>query len=274
MTARADVVAVLVNYRSADDVTARLASGALDGMTTVVVDNASEPEAVLAACREHGARSLLLDSNVGFAAGVNAAVRSAASRPGAWLLLNPDAEVTRDQLDALLARFDGAGADAVGPLLVGVDGGIQVGTAGAHPTPARVAAHTLGLSTLLPRVRGVFLTRRQLARGGRVDWLCAACLLVAGDAFERFGALPEDEVVYAEDVAWGSAATTAGAQLLLAADIEVVHRQGASGGSAAWRGALVRLVARRHGRVGGVLASTCFTIGLGLRRVLRALRLH
>jgi GT2 family glycosyltransferase len=114
----------------------------------------------------------------------------------------------------------------------------------------------------------VFWTRRQAAQGGGAAWLCAACLLVRRDAFSRFGSLPEDEVVYAEDVAWGTSATARGGRFRLLADVRVPHAKGASGGSAAWHHALGRLLRRRLGPVRGRLAVAIMRTGLATRRAL------
>jgi len=156
----------------------------------------------------------------------------------------------------------------VAPLLLDPGNRVQVGSAGGPLTLASVAGYFLLVSHLVPAVRGVFLTRRQLARGTRADWLCMACLLVRGDAFERFGPIPEDELVYAEDLAWGTAATTAGARLVLVPGLRAVHAQGASGGSARWVGAFERTLRRRMSGASGIVAVGCVRVGLRLRRML------
>ena len=216
---------------------------------------------------DYGVAALLLPVNVGFAAAVNAAVR--ASRTDApVLLLNPDLELTSEALDGLLRALadPASNLDGVAPLLLDADGGVQVGAAGGPLTAGAVASYFLLVSHLVPRLRGVFLTRRQLARGVRADWLCMACLLVRGDVFDRFGAIPEDELVYAEDLAWGTAATDAGARLRLVPSVRAVHTRGASGASARWVGAFERTVRARVPGVGGALAVASVRLGLGLRR--------
>jgi GT2 family glycosyltransferase len=269
MTTRPAVRAVLVNYQCADDVEARLRSGVLRTSDEVlIVDNGSDPERVTAWESSYGVTALLLPENLGFAAAVNHAVEL--SRTDApILLLNPDLELTDAVLVALLTALHAPGSlDGVAPLLLDEGGGVQVGAAGGPLTAGSVAAYFLLLSHLLPRVRGVFLTRRQLARGVRADWLCMACLVVRGDAFARFGPIPADELVYAEDLAWGTAATQAGARFALLPRVSVVHRQGGSGGSARWVGAFERTVRRRIPGAGGAAAVWSVRASLGLRRAL------
>ena len=247
---------------------ARLASPALADADVIVVDNASTPERIRELCEQHGATPLLLSENRGFAAGVNAAWRAVQHRPPLpLLLLNPDAQLTREALDVLLSALPGN--DGVGPLLLEAPGQPQVGAAGGPVTLWSVAAYFLMLSHVARRARGLFLTRAQSRRGGPVAWVCMASLLLAPDALHRFGELPEDELVYAEDVAWGTAATATGANFALVSEAVVAHPHGASGGSERWIGALERLLRRRLGAVRGRLAVAIVRMGLVLRRVVR-----
>jgi N-acetylglucosaminyl-diphospho-decaprenol L-rhamnosyltransferase len=279
MTTRPPVRVVLVNYRCADDIEARLRSGVFGPSDEVlIVDNGSDPERVSAWESQYGVSAVLLGTNAGFAAAVNVAV--AASRTAApILLLNPDLELTGPVLNALVAALgngngDGNGdgnrdgdVDGVAPLLLDQGNRVQVGAAGGPLTLGAVAAYFLMVSHLLPRLRGVFLTRRQLASGTPTAWLCMACLLVRADAFERFGPIPEDELVYGEDLAWGTAASAAGARFVLQPGLTAVHVQGASGGSARWVGAFERTLRRRLPRTQGTLAVACVRIGVGARRI-------
>ena len=105
-------------------------------------------------------------------------------------------------------------------------------------------------------------------RAQEVEWLCMACLLLAPDAFDRYGPIPEDELVYAEDVAWGTAATVRGATFRLVPEVTVRHERGASGSSERWVGALERLCRRRLGNRRGRIAVIVIRIGLGVRRAL------
>lgn len=269
MSTRPAVRAVLVNYHCADDVEARLRSGVLGPADEVlIVDNASDPERVRAWESEHGVTAILLPDNIGFAAAVNTAV-AASTTDAPVLLLNPDVELSAEVLGQLTSALGAPGEpplDGVAPLLLDQGGGVQVGGAGGPLTARSVAAYFLLVTHLVPAVRGVFLTRRQLAAGAAADWLCMACLLVRGDAFDRFGPVPEDELVYAEDLAWGTAATGAGARFRLLPQARVVHARGASGGSARWVGAFERTVRRRVPGVRGALAVGSVRLGLAARR--------
>lgn len=266
-TTDARVRVVLVNYRSVQDVASRLASDALRDADVVVVDNASDPEQVRALCDSHGATAVLLPENRGFAAGVNAGWAEVKDRsPLPVLLLNPDAELSREALDRLLAALPGR--DGVGPLLLEGPDRPQVGVGGGPLSATSVGTYFLFVSHLLPAWKGIFLTRAQARRGGPVAWVCMAALLLAPDALERFGPLPEDEVVYAEDIAWGTAATRRGARFVVVPSAVVAHLHGSSGASSEWAGALERLLRRRLGRTQGTLAVLAIRLGLTLRALL------
>jgi GT2 family glycosyltransferase len=264
---------VLVNYRSIGAIRNLFESGALAGCAVTVVDNGDEPDGTTALCREFGAEPLLLPENVGFAAGVNRAVAAIGETRGPWLLLNPDVTVTAEQLTALREELRATGADGVAPLLRLPSGALQVGVAGGPVSLRSTIYYFWFIAHFFPQRRGIFLTRRQSMVGPqRVDWLCMACLMLMPDAFSRFGPIPEDELVYAEDVAWGTLATCRGAVFRLVPSVVVGHQSGASGGSQAWQGALGRLCRRRLGRVRGAIAAGAIRTGVRLRRVAGAVR--
>jgi GT2 family glycosyltransferase len=258
---------VIVNYRSLADVRRHLTSDVMAEQHVIVVDNASDPDEVAELCSGARRTAILLPENRGFAAGVNAALPALSADRRAVLLLNPDAEPTADDLQRLRAAL--STVDGVAPVLVGADGRVQVGSAGGPLTVRSVLAYFWFISHLLPRVNGIMWTRRQGARGGRAAWLCAACLMLRPDVFERFGVLPEDELVYGEDCAWGTAANKLGARWALVPEARIVHRRGASGGSAAWIAALARLYARRMPGWQARVAIWLMHVGLLVRRGLR-----
>jgi N-acetylglucosaminyl-diphospho-decaprenol L-rhamnosyltransferase len=261
------VTVILVNYRSLANIETAFDAGGLDGHTVIVVDNGDDPTGVTRVCADHQATALLLEQNLGFAAAVNRAVATIDAPTRPWLLLNPDVHVSAAQLAVLLDALD-EGPDGVAPLLADSDGRLQVGPGGGPLSLSSVAIYFLFIAHLLPRLRGVFLTRSQSRQAHRVAWLCMACLLLTPDAFSRFGPIPEDEVVYAEDVAWGTAASARGARFDLVPDIVVRHDHGGSGGSGRWVGAFERLCRSRLGPVRGRLAVLAVRVGLGTRRLL------
>jgi len=259
---------VIVNYGSADRLEAVLGSASLAPHEVIVVDNASEPEMVRDLARVHGATPLLLERNVGFAAAINEALRQAPRSDLPVLLMNPDVTIPGGLLSELSGRLQRERLDGIAPLLREGDGRIPVGVGGFSPSLWTVSAYAAFLTHLLPFTRGLFLTRRQAERGRQPDWLCMACLLVRADAFSRFGPIPEDELVYAEDLAWGASASQRGARFALAADLSVSHEGGVSGARTAWIGATDRLIRRHLPGWRGALAARIFRSGLVVRRAL------
>ncbi len=262
------LLAVVVNYRLAGRIEELLASGVLCGHDVLLVDNASEPGELRQIADRHRTDLMLLDRNYGFAGAVNRAVAHA--QPHAQILLvNPDVTLTASMLSSLQRALAQGSLTAVSPLLLNSDGSVQVGTAGGPATGSAVAIYFLFVSHVIRRAKGIFYTRRQLSSGLEPAWLCMACLLLQGDAFTRYGPIPEYEIVYAEDVAWGIRASRTGARFAVLADVRAIHEQGAAGESDRWRGALGRLVIRENGSLRGWLAVSAMWLGLGVRGVVR-----
>jgi N-acetylglucosaminyl-diphospho-decaprenol L-rhamnosyltransferase len=261
------LTAVLVNFRCLPNIEGILESGVLSRHDVIVVDNGDDPAGVRRVCVAHDATPLLIERNLGFAAAVNRAVATVERPSRPWLLLNPDVRVSPADLAFLVDRL-GDGGDGVAPLLAGSNGRLQIGPGGGPLTLTSVAVYFLFLAHVFPSLRGVFLTRSQSRRAGDVAWLCMACVVLAPDVFSRFGAIPEDELVYAEDVAWGTSASARGARFRLTPELVVQHDQGASGASDRWVGAFKRLCRSRLGPVRGRLAVAAVTTGLGARRLM------
>jgi N-acetylglucosaminyl-diphospho-decaprenol L-rhamnosyltransferase len=263
---------IVVNYKSVDFVRRLLASGGLSGTEVIVVDNGSEPAEVVEACNSYGATAVLLPENIGFAAAVNAAVTQLEPGYGLVLLVNPDVSLGVEAVAQLRRASEELEADAVCPVIL-VEGTerVQGGNGGGPLSLTAIAAYYWFVTHLFPGVKGLFLTRAQIRRVReplQLDWLCMACLLVRRDAFTRYGDIPEDEIAYSEDIAWGTRASAAGARLFLVPGISVEHKRGASKGSSyeAYVGSLRRLLHRRMAPTKARLAYLIISSGLWVRR--------
>ncbi len=258
------LLVVIVNYGLADHVERLLSSGALTARRVLLVDNASEPERIRELARDYAVETLLLERNHGFAGAVNRALAHAEHR-GSVLLLNPDVHLAAPDVEVLCRTLAERELTAITPMLVAPNGLPRVGTAGGPLTFAGFARYFLFWSQLRPKAPGAFFTRRQLEAALTPEWVSMACLMLAPDAFSRYGPIPEYELVYAEDLAWGSAACSDGARFAVATEVRVLHEQGAAGASARWRGATARYAIRELGPVEGRLAVTVMWLGLGAR---------
>jgi GT2 family glycosyltransferase len=222
---------VLVTWRSRDHLPPCLdaldAAKAEDTLETIVVDNASNDDSV-ACVRKRAPAALVVrnDTNRGFAAAVNQAVRLA--RGDAVLLLNPDVVLGRGCLARLRRALDeDAALGLAGPQLFFPDGRPQR-SAWAAPRLGALAFEALLLYNLLPRSRRHPLAARIAEAPEDVDALSGACLLVRRSCLESLGGLDERFFLYFEDVDLGLRARAAGWRVRLVPDARAVHALGGS----------------------------------------------
>jgi GT2 family glycosyltransferase len=202
--------------------------GSLEGsLPVVVVDNSSLP-VVHEVCARHGARYVDPGRNLGFAGGVNLALRQSSrtdrddppSPDRAVLLLNPDARIDPEAV-ARLHRFliDHPHLACVAPRQVDGAGGGDDRVGWPFPSPAGAWVEALGLGRL----------RR------RVDFLIGSVLLVRSTALVEVGPFDEQFFLYAEETDWQRRARDLGWGTALRADVTAVHVGAGTGGDASVR---------------------------------------
>jgi GT2 family glycosyltransferase len=181
------VHAVVVAYHRPVQLDCCLAALAGAAATTVV-DN-SRSAGVCSVALKHGAEYIDPGDNVGFGAGVNVALRRLLAGPARdVLLLNPDATLTRDDLETLveyLHASDNGRVGAVSPRLESGAGGEQR-VVWPFPSPARAWAEAFGLGGL----------------PARRTFVIGAVLLLKWDALRDVGLFDERFFLYAEEVDW------------------------------------------------------------------------
>jgi GT2 family glycosyltransferase len=251
---------IVVSYEARQDLRACLASlgaGALP-LEIVVVDNAStDGSAAMVRAEFPEARLLEPGRNVGFACASNLGLR--ATRAPYVLFLNPDAELGRGSVEALVRILDGRpDVAALGPRTRHRDGTIQV-SFGAALTP-------LGEWRQRRLVAGVRARRREslaraeamAARECEPGWLSASCLLARREALDAVGGFDEGFFLYEEDVDLCVRLRRAGWRLLFTPATEVVHGLGRSMERAPGRSRLEyhRSHLRYYGKHNGALATT------------------
>ncbi|MCU1538557.1 MAG: glycosyltransferase [Humibacillus sp.] len=177
----------------------------LEGLSVTVVDNSSS-QAVRAVVATTGARYVDPGRNGGFAAGVNEGLRRADPEADV-LLVNPDAVIDRDGIEALrvaLAADDTLAS--VGPAQFDGDG-----------RPSRV-------TWPFPSPLGTWVDAVGLARLRRDSYVIGSVLLLRRAALDHVGPFDDERFfLYAEETDWAYRATLLGWGHRVVDDVHVEH---------------------------------------------------
>lgn len=166
---------------------------------------------------------LLAPDNLGYAGGVNLAMRS---RPesGAWWIVNPDTAPDPDALAALVERLARGDCHMVGGVLYNARGRVQA--YGGHwrfwlgrPVSLGMGAH------VDDPVDGAAIEER-------MNYILGASMLVDRKFVERVGLMRDEYFLYCEEVEWALRAGKMGIRIGFAPKSRVRHDQGSTTGSA------------------------------------------
>jgi GT2 family glycosyltransferase len=286
---------VIVNYRTAGLVLDCLASLAaqmdtVPGTRVLIADSASGDDSLprlREALAERGwgrwASLLPLETNRGFAAGNDAAIRCALAdrdQPQYVLLLNPDTVVHPMALLTLVEFMDRhPRAGIAGPRVEFADGTPQ-SSAFRFPTILSEFEGTakLGLCTRL-------LSRWVVAPPPRTqehaaDWVSACAVVIRREVFEQIGDLDENYFMYYEEVDFCLRAAAAGWERWYVPSARVVHLVGQASGVTDrtrrkpryWFDSRNNFYRKNFGWVYALLANAAFTLGLLVWSVRRRLQ--
>jgi len=201
---RPAVSALVVNYHAYDELDACLTSLGRQrtGVEVIVVDqDTREGQRRVLEQRHRDVRWIPQTTNSGFAAGVNLAAQHASG--GYLYLVNPDAVVAPDAIDALVAWLEEHPRVAVlGSLVLDPDGSIQ-GSARRFPGVWTLfGGRTAWMTRHFPRNP---LTRRNILTGPHVrepievDWVSGASMMICRRAFDLVRGMDEGFFLYWED---------------------------------------------------------------------------
>ena len=249
---------VVVAYGSPDLLRSALAP--LTGRYTVtVVDNSSLPR-IREVTEAAGGRYLDPGRNGGFGAGVNYALANRQLPGRDVLLLNPDAVVLPDDVDALHRglRRDVRAASA-GPAQVGADGS-PARVRWPYPSPLGTWIEAVGLGRLRP------------VPDDR-SFVIGSLLLLRAEALAEVGGFDERFFLYAEETDWALRANRRGWRHVVVQQARAVH---VGGGTSAdprvrethFHASQERYLRKHHGSTGWRLAQVGAVLGAAGRALL------
>lgn len=213
---------VVVSYGSHGLLESGLAevAAALSPALTVVVDSlttTAERARVRALGAEHGWLVVSPDRNTGFGAGCNLGVATA-RRAGAtrFLLLNPDATITRRSVELLHEQVDADPLTLAAPTVLRPDG--SVWSAGVDLDLDRGDMRAWRHRASSPAMR-------------TIPWVTGACLLVDEALWDAVGGFDEEYFLYWEDVDLSARVAAVGGTVAVVPGATAVHAEGGTQGT-------------------------------------------
>lgn len=273
----ASVALVIVTFRSAallPDLFRSLPAAmvGIPDYEVVIVDNASGDE-TLAVALDLAPRAnvIALETNGGYAAGVNAGIRAARARD-AVLVLNPDIRLGAGSGAALLQALQQPGVGIAVPRILGEDGRLQHSL---HRSPSILRAWGEALlggkcAGRIPLLGETLVDDASYTRPTRVAWASGAAMMVSTACSRAVGNWNDAFFLYSEETDFCLRAGDAGFRTQLEPGANVVHIGGEMSSSPrlwamqAWN--RVRLYRSRHNG----LATAAFRAGVVVNEALRA----
>lgn len=233
----ADVAVVVVSYQSAGDLPALINSLRDEAhdvrIRVIVADNASTDGSADVARSEPGVIVVETGGNLGYAAGINAAM-SHAGDAQAVLVLNPDLTLDRGSVTALLARLrTSPRVGIVVPKILDAAGTLYQSLR-REPSLVRTTADAvLGHYWLTrPEWLSEFVRNdHQYLCARTIDWATGAAMLVDRSVWDVVGQWDERFFLYSEETDFFRRVRVAGFAVWYEPAATVRHRQGGSGAS-------------------------------------------
>jgi GT2 family glycosyltransferase len=186
----------------------------------IVRDNGSEDGTWQAIQEKYPMVKLIGDSrNIGFAAANNEAIAQASGNY--LLLLNPDTEISPTAIPELVASAQMHNDHAmIVPTLLNGDGTIH---------PSRHSPTLSGIMRKSVEEAGKLLRKRMKTEARRVDWAIGACWFIPAAVHQKVGELDANFFMYGEDLDYCWRIHRAGASVVWAPAIHVIHHGNVSG---------------------------------------------
>ncbi|MEP6483186.1 MAG: glycosyltransferase family 2 protein [Rudaea sp.] len=200
----------------------------------IVCDNNSADGSIEALQLQHASDSRLRivrnNANLGFGAACN---RAAAIATGdVLLILNPDCVVEPETMSRLRSILDGdPGIGLVGATIVDKDGHYEPASRRRDPLLRRALMTKSGLAAFERNSQsfdGANIARLQSLPIEDVDAVSGALMMMRKEVFDRIGGFDEGYFLHCEDLDLCRRVRDAGARVVCANDIRVVHAKGTS----------------------------------------------
>jgi exopolysaccharide biosynthesis WecB/TagA/CpsF family protein len=230
----ADVVVLSVTYNSENDIERFVASlrgeAATVRLRVVVADNDSTDRTVEILGAHPDVVVVPTGGNLGYAAGINAALRSAGDAD-AVLVLNPDLEVRPDSIARLLAEIRSGVADVVVPRLVDGDGTTTLSLRREPSVGRAVGDAVFGRfwAQRPPAWAEIDAAPESYQFGHEVEWATGAAVMVRMDLAQRLGDWDERFFLYSEETDYFRRARDLGAVIWYQPTAVMMHAGGGSG---------------------------------------------
>ena len=218
------VCVVLVNWNCWPDTTRAAASvraHAGEIASIVIIDNASSDDSVLR-LRAAGLEVIAQEENIGFAAACNIGAELGFERGARYIyLLNPDATVTTDTIQALLREAESRDGPTAMGSVISYEQDDRYQFVGSHED--EVTGHPRWIDP----VHGLDVLRQS---SYSTDYIMGAALLFDSTAYQEVGPLPEKYFLYYEETAWCYSARRAGIDCRMVSGSLVYHKGSATVG--------------------------------------------
>ncbi|SDS52807.1 polymer biosynthesis protein, WecB/TagA/CpsF family [Pseudarthrobacter equi] len=238
VTEHADVAVLVVTYNSASDICGLLDSLCPEtgeqSIKVVVADNSPDPLTLTIAARYAGVDAFATGGNIGYAAGINAAMARAGTAD-TYLVLNPDLQVMRGAIGVLRASMARTGAGVVVPVLRDPDGTVYPSLR-REPSILRAMGDALCGSRFPGRpgwLSEMDFDAEGYVHAHRVDWATGAALLIRSDVAASVGPWDESYFLYSEETDYLHRVREIGCTVWFEPKAAMLHSRGGSGRSAA-----------------------------------------
>jgi N-acetylglucosaminyl-diphospho-decaprenol L-rhamnosyltransferase len=215
---------VVVTYRSADVLSACLASISCHAEVIVVSQDATDDVQKLIRCERPSARVIASGRNRGFGAGCNLGAANATG--DVLVFLNPDARLTEGSLGRLVAATLANNETLTGPRIIDEDGK-DITRARNWSTPWTDVVDLLVPLNLRPiKWRRDIPPESDLYRnGGSVAYIQGACMAIGRRRFAEIGGFDEELFLFGEEEFLAQRLACAGHPTRLEPQASIVHTE-------------------------------------------------